>query len=161
MRAVVNAGTALSKLKFNKKISTMTEEEILRVQRSWRLINNHSEEIGASFYERLFERRPDFKNLFSTDKSTQGNKLMNAIALAVTKLYTQDPDDAIKAVGKRHVAYRVKPEYYSVFGEVLLETFSKHLGEDWTPELADAWGKAYQNLSRMMIKAEGYEPPKT
>jgi len=138
----------------------MTEKEIILVQRSWRLISNHADEIGASFYENLFERRPDFKNLFSTDKGVQGNKLMNAIALAVTKLHTREPDDAIKAVGKRHIAYRVKPEYYADFGAVLLETMGQHLGDDWTPELQTAWEKAFKNLSNLMIKAEGYEPPK-
>ena len=40
-------------------------------------------------------------------------------------------------------------------GAALLWTLEKGLGDDWTPEVADAWGTAYGTLSSYMI-SEAY-----
>ncbi len=131
----------------------MTEQEIILVQKSWTQIRNHSQDIGEAFYEKLFDKRPDLKNLFSTNKEAQAKKLMSAMALAVTKLYQDSvPDETIEAVGKRHTAYRVKPEYFAVFGEVLIETLGERLGDFWTDELEKAWIAAYEHIAKMMMQ---------
>ena len=45
--------------------------------------------------------------------------------------------------------------HYPVVGGALLYTLEKGLGEDWTPELADAWTAAFGTLSGYMI-SEAY-----
>jgi nitric oxide dioxygenase len=62
---------------------------------------------------------------------------------------------AASALAKRHVGYGAKPEHYPVVGGALLWTLEKGLGEGWTPEVADAWTRAYATLSRFMI-SEAY-----
>ncbi|MEM1136739.1 MAG: globin domain-containing protein [Bacteroidota bacterium] len=133
----------------------MEKEEIIAVQRSWQLIMNHMNEIGEKFYDNLFEEEPVLETLFRNDKKEQAGKLMQLIGLAVTKLHLKAPDAPIDRVGKRHVAYGVKPEYFPKFGEVLIKTFADSLKDEWSPELESAWQKAYANLSAMMIES-GY-----
>ncbi|MEB3229648.1 MAG: hypothetical protein VKJ64_01460 [Leptolyngbyaceae bacterium] len=42
-------------------------------------------------------------------------------------------------------------------GQALLKTFEVFLGDDWTPELAQAWKGAYQMISDIML--EGADHP--
>jgi nitric oxide dioxygenase len=53
------------------------------------------------------------------------------------------------------VGYGVKAADYPPVGAALLWTLERGLGEQWTPELAAAWGTAYKVLSEFMI-AEAY-----
>ena len=131
----------------------MTKEEILAVQQSWSVLMNHMDDIGEQFYENLFEEVPMFEALFAEEKSRQGSKLMSLIGMAVTKLHLEKPDQTVLTVGKRHVAYGVKPEYFPKFGEVLIKTFKTALKSEWTPELETAWKKAYALLADLMIQA--------
>ncbi len=59
----------------------------------------------------------------------------------------------IQDLGKRHVGYGVKEEYYDTVGEALLWTLEQGLGSDFTPEVKDAWAEAYKLLSGVMINA--------
>ncbi len=59
----------------------------------------------------------------------------------------------IQDLGKRHVGYGVKEEYYDTVGEALLWTLEQGLGESFTPEAKNAWAEAYKLLSGVMIDA--------
>ncbi|MBX2844451.1 MAG: hypothetical protein KTR26_22000, partial [Flammeovirgaceae bacterium] len=87
----------------------MTEAEILLVQKSWTAIHTRSEIIGTKFYTKLFEVQPLFQPLFHRDGNEQAKKLMQLIGFAVTKIKPEiEKDQAVSAVGKRHIAYGVK-----------------------------------------------------
>ena len=80
--------------------------------------------------------------------------LMQMLSFAVGGL--DDPDTilpTIQDLGKRHVGYGVKEEYYGTVGEVLLWTLEQGLGSDFTPEAKEAWTEAYKLLSGVMINA--------
>jgi nitric oxide dioxygenase len=86
----------------------------------------------------------------------QGRMLMQMIDFAVKGI--DEPDTilpTIQDLGKRHVGYGVKEEYYSTVGEALLWTLEQGLGKDFTPEAKDAWTEAYKLLSGVMISAAG------
>ncbi|WP_020528821.1 globin domain-containing protein [Flexithrix dorotheae] len=132
----------------------MTEAEILLVQKSWTAIQTRSDIIGVKFYTKLFEVQPLFKPLFHNERDEQAKKLMKLIGFAVTKIKPEiEEDKTVAAVGKRHIAYGVKEQDFEIFGKVLVETIGEELGEHWNPELEVAWGKAYQYLSKLMIRA--------
>eukprot|EP00977_Amphora_coffeiformis_P015264 scaffold4484_cov170-Amphora_coffeaeformis.AAC.4 len=50
-------------------------------------------------------------------------------------------------LGKRHVRYGVKPEMYEFMGEALVYTLEKLLGDDFKPEVREAWNQIYIELS--------------
>jgi methyl-accepting chemotaxis protein len=115
---------------------------------------NRIDGIGKDFYETLFETEPSLKVLFNEGADIQGKKFMTLIGTVVTKLHLGDePDEMILSLGKRHVAYGVKDDYYPRFGKVLLNTFEKHMGDQWTLELKEAWALAFQHMADLMIKA--------
>ena len=62
--------------------------------------------------------------------------------------------DPLKTLAVRHVGYGVKPEHYTYMGDVeLLRTLEKGLGEEFTPELRNAWVAAFQALATIMKEA--------
>jgi hemoglobin-like flavoprotein len=99
------------------------------------------------------------KSMFPADMSEQREKLMTMLATVVSGLGNLPSIlPAASALAKRHVSYGARAEHYPVVGAALRWTLEKGLGENWTPEVADAWTAAYDTLSRCMI-AEAYGRP--
>jgi hemoglobin-like flavoprotein len=132
----------------------MNADQIAIVQETFEKVRPISETAAELFYKRLFELNPSFKPLFKGDMKKQGRMLMQMIDFAVKGI--DEPDTilpTIQDLGKRHVEYGVKEEYYDTVGEALLWTLEQGLGESFTPEAKDAWAEAYKLLSGVMIGA--------
>jgi hemoglobin-like flavoprotein len=132
----------------------MNTNQIKLVQNSFEKVRPISETAAELFYKRLFELNPSLKSLFKGDMKTQGIMLMKMLDYVVTGL--DEPDKivpAIKDLGKRHVGYGVKEEYYETVGEALLWTLEKGIGEDFTQDVKEAWAEAYKLLSDTMKSA--------
>ena len=59
--------------------------------------------------------------------------------------------DALKGLGKKHVAYGVLPAHYGIVGEALLQTLGAALGDRFTPKVKAGWGSIYRFVSSNMI----------
>ena len=57
-------------------------------------------------------------------------------------------------LGKKHVGYGVKPEYFPSMGRALIHSVKEQLGEKYTEETKDAWVEVYGALSYDMIRAQ-------
>jgi hemoglobin-like flavoprotein len=137
----------------------MTLDEVKLVQQSFARVAPISEAAAVLFYGRLFEVAPTVKSMFPADMTEQRRKLMAMLAAVVSGLGNLPSIlPAASALAKRHVSYGARAEHYPAVGAALLWTLEKGLGEDWTPEVADAWTAAYDTLSRYMI-AEAYGRP--
>jgi len=134
----------------------MTPDQIAAVQNSFEKVKPISVQAADLFYNRLFEIAPETKPLFSGDMAEQGRKLMAALATVVESLDRLDAVlPAVKQLAVKHVQWGVKPAHYEKVGAALLWTLEQGLGNDFTPEVKDAWAAAYGALSGVMI-AEAY-----
>ena len=134
----------------------MTPDQVKAIQDSFANVIPIADQAAALFYGRLFEIAPEVKPLFRGDMTEQGRKLMATLAAVVNSLDNLEAVlPAASALAKRHVEYGVKAADYAPVGDALLWTLEKGLGDQWTPELAAAWGGAYKTLSEFMI-AEAY-----
>jgi hemoglobin-like flavoprotein len=59
----------------------------------------------------------------------------------------------VKAFGRRHVTYGVRPEHYYTVGAALLWTLEQRLGAAFTPAVREAWVAAYGVLANTMRDA--------
>jgi hemoglobin-like flavoprotein len=99
----------------------------------------------------LFEIYPEVKPLFKGDMQQQGRKLMAMINTAVNALDNLEPViPAIKDMGARHAGYGVSDEDYDKVADALLWTLDKGLGDEFTPEVKDAWVTVYTTLADTM-----------
>jgi|SRR5579862_4518317 len=131
----------------------MTPDQVKAIQESFAKVAPISEQAAVLFYGRLFEIAPAVKPLFRGDMKEQGRKLMATLSVVVSGLGSLESIlPAASALAKRHVQYGVKSADYEPVGEALLWTLERGLGEQWTPQLAAAWGTAYSLLSEFMIQ---------
>ncbi len=131
-----------------------TADEIKLVQDTFKLAEPNAAGIAEMFYNRLFEIKPDFKDLFKGDMKAQGEHLMAMLKTAVEGLDDLDSITfAVEDLGRRHVDYDVKEEDYAIVGEALLWTLGKGFGDDFTDDVKSAWTTVYTLLANMMINA--------
>lgn len=136
----------------------MEQTTITLVQESFEKVKPIAGPAAEIFYSKLFELDPALKPLFPTDKEDamveQGNKLMTMLGAAVAGLSNLDAlIPVLKNLGKRHVEYRVEPSHYDTVGAALLGTLDAGLGDDFTPEVKEAWASVYGTMSSVMIEA--------
>ena len=111
-------------------------------------------DVTAVFYERLFEVAPSVRPLFTSDIQEQQRKLLYSLVTIVECV--DKPEklmNVLSTLGQRHVSYGAKPEHYDVVGSVLLWTFEKVLGSEFTPAVRQAWTEAYGVVADTMRAA--------
>lgn len=132
----------------------MTPAQIALIRASAAPIVADPEGVATLFYDRLFALAPGLRPLFPADMAAQRGKLMAMLITAVGLL--DQPEKlvpALQQLGKRHVAYGVKPEHYPIVGAALLDTLAVGLGAGFTPEVRAAWTAFYGVAADTMIAA--------
>lgn len=139
----------------------MTPEQVKLVQTSFEKVAPIAPQAADIFYDRLFEIAPEVRKMFPEDMSDQKGRLMSMLSTAVTNLHqVEQIIPAVEDLGRRHVGYGVKDEHYKPVGEALIFTLEKGLGDDFTPEVKDAWVTTYTTLQSVMTKAAAEEVKK-
>ena len=134
----------------------MDETQRALVRATFAKIAPISDQAGAMLYERMFAIDQGLRRLFAIDIETQGAKLMAVLKIAIANLH--QPGHVLSAVRDlsiRHVGYGVKPDDYAALGEALQWTLEQALGEDFTPEVREAWSTCYHELADEMKAAAG------
>ena len=132
----------------------MTPKQIALVQGSWKDVLRVADVAAKLFYSRLFFLDPSLAPMFRGDMGEQGRKIIAMITVAVNglvRIETLVP--LIEALGRRHAGYGVKDEHYATVASALLWTLEQGLGDDFTPEVREAWSAAYGVLATTMQKA--------
>jgi hemoglobin-like flavoprotein len=132
----------------------MNAQKIALVQNTFEKVEPIAQQTGELFYQRLFEMDPTIRPLFKGDIKTQALMLMTVIGLAVRGLdRPQSVQEAVSALGHRHSSYGVGNSDYNTFGAALMWALEQSMGNDFTPEVKEAWVEAYGVLSDAMKKA--------
>lgn len=136
----------------------MTPQQIQSIQTTWLQVLPIADQAAGLFYGKLFELDPAVKPMFKGDMTEQGRKLMKTIGLVVNSLTRlEEIVPAVQDLGRKHVAYGVRPEHYDTVGAALLWTLEQGLGSAFTPQVKAAWATAYGTLASAMKEA-AYTP---
>lgn len=113
--------------------------------------------VAGDFYRRAFAADPNLAELFRAEPGRQQARFAKELATIVESIRRLDDFVArAEALGVRHKGYGVKPAHYRVMGEALLGALQDALGDDWTPDVAEAWSMAYNlTAETMMLGAAG------
>ncbi|HDR1022543.1 TPA: NO-inducible flavohemoprotein [Pasteurella multocida] len=122
------------------------------------VLEQHGTTITNTFYRNMFNAHPELLNVFNKTNQKQGRQPM---ALASTVLAAAKHIDNLAAIlpnvvqiGHKHRALEIKAEHYPIVGENLLKAIKEVLGDAATPEIIDAWAKAYGVIADVFIKVE-------
>jgi hemoglobin-like flavoprotein len=129
----------------------MNPTQVQLVQESFEQVKPIVNVAADLFYDRLFELDPNLRPLFKSDLGQQKHNLMTTLAFAVAGLNKPDKIlPAVRQLGARHVGYGVGDHHYQTVGAALLWTLGQGLGEQFTPQVEEAWTAAYTLLAKTM-----------
>jgi len=132
----------------------MTPRQIELVQNSFNMVVPTLESATMTFYDRLFQLDPSLRRMFHGPQKEQARKLGHVLTVVVSGLSRpQQILGAVEELGRRHIMYGVRREHYATVGAALLWVLQSGLGEEFTPEVREAWASAYLLLSTTMQEA--------
>jgi hemoglobin-like flavoprotein len=129
----------------------LNDHQIALVEASFAPVIEHLDGAAALFYHTLYERDPSLESLFRRD---QGRNFLHTLSVLVSSF--DNPTDFIatsEALGRRAAKSGVKEADYGAIGEALLDMLQLGLGEDYTPEIDEAWAAAYRVIASIAISA--------
>lgn len=130
---------------------SLTSRQITLIQRSFAKVEPIADAAADIFYKKLFEYDPSLRRMFKNDMKDQGRKLMAVLKVAVGSLNNLEQlVPTLRKLADRHAGYGVKPEDYTPVGNALLYTLKKGLGNEFTPELREAWINVYRLVANVM-----------
>lgn len=122
------------------------------------VLKEHGVAITSHFYQRMFKNNPEVRHFFNHTNQKRGRQpeaLANAVyaaAVHIDRLEAILP--AIQPALHKHQSLNIQPEHYPIVGENLLGAIQDVLGEAATPEIIDAWAKAYGVIADVFISLE-------
>lgn len=129
----------------------MTPEQIALIRSSWSKVLPIADTAARLFYERLFELDPAARSLFTGNMQEQGANLMRMLNKVVQGMDRLDETiPLVEELGRRHAEYGVMDEHYDAVGEALLWTLEQGVGEEFTPQVREAWASAYELIASTM-----------
>lgn len=123
----------------------------LELQSSLAYVLKNELGFAQRFYEKVFEQAPGVRSLFRNDMAGQERILTHMLGGIVYSLSRPEfLTMGLKTLGRSHEKYGVKPEYYPLVQETLLEAIKEELGELYTDKLGEAWNQALSFVTSEM-----------
>jgi len=106
------------------------------------------------FFDRLAKVEPSLGAQFSGDTNVHSDKLATVLQIAVISVRNLDAlVPMLRLLGSEYRSYGAQPEYYEIFGDVLLWTLRQGLDEAYTEEVNEAWATLYGIIAEMMMQS--------
>src|SRR5690606_2790857 len=135
----------------------MEQKTVYLVQESFKKVLPIADTAVEIFYDKLFLIDPNLKQLFPQNEQlmhAQRNKLRDMLASAVNGLNNLKAlIPILQGLGRRHVDYNVEKSHYDTVGLALLQALEVDLGDEFTPEVKDAWAEVYGVIDSVMTEA--------
>lgn len=144
---------AIARMQASGNLRVMTSDAHIRIRKTWAQAAALSDEVAPAFYANLFRMDGSTKPLFVGNLDLQGRKLVQTLGFIVDHL--DEPDTLMPAARElaiRHVSYGVTKDQYASVGAALIKTLRQFLGQEFSPEDAEAWADVYGALSDEMTK---------
>ena len=125
---------------------------IALLKESFEAIKPHAQDVIEHFYDELFSKYPESKNLFNqANMNNQQRALINSLAHIVE--FIEDNDhltDYLRKMGARHIQYGTRDQHFVWVADALLSTFSFYFDDQWTEELKETWTIAFAYIETEM-----------
>lgn len=122
------------------------------------VLETYGEKITTRFYELMFTNHPELLNIFNHINQKQGKQQR---ALAGTVYAAAQYIDNLEAIlpvveqiAHKHRSIGIKAEHYPIVGEYLILAIQDVLGDAATPEIIEAWKKAYGVIADVFVSVE-------
>ncbi|GAC86583.1 flavohemoprotein [Gluconobacter thailandicus F149-1 = NBRC 100600] len=136
---------------------SLTPDVIAIIKATIPALEAHGLDITTEMYRRLLAD-PAIAEMFDPTHQSKGTQ-PRALAMAVLA-YAKNIDNlgvlggAVERIAQKHVSLEILPEHYPHVATALIGAIQHVLGNAATPEILDAWGRAYWALADILIGRE-------
>jgi hemoglobin-like flavoprotein len=136
-------------------VQSLARDKVALMESTFAKISSDGQRFAERFYEKLFERYPGVKPLFSNvSMSRQKQHLFSALVMVIDNLQKpQELEESLTRLGQRHVDYGVSPSHYYAVSGTLLDVIRFFLKDDWNDDVQEAWSDGLEAVSRVMMNA--------
>ena len=148
--------------------SMNTDKAVIFSWNKLKQMENYQEVAGVILFRRLFEVCPESKVLFGfrIDLDTTSDGILSSrrflthaayfiemLDKALSMVEAKEIGNEMARLGKMHVQFGVKQEYFGLMGDCLFKTLEEVLKKSWNDATEDAWRDVYGRLASSMIEA--------
>lgn len=136
----------------------LSQRHIDLVKSTVPLLENAGPVVTEHFYQRLFRDNPEVQHIFNMSNQHSGRQQFALFfAIAAYAKYLDTPDvllTMVERIAQKHSSMNILADHYPIVGHHLIETLRELVPEQFTPEIEQAWGLAYQQLADIFINRE-------
>lgn len=141
---------------------SLTDAQKRAVIQSWAAVKAlGAEKVGVLLFKNIFEAAPGALQLFSFKDEpdlyeskalkSHGAAVVNTVGIAVAGLRDfESLVPLIQVLGRRHLGLGLAAEHFELVGAELIHTLEMGLGDQFTPEVREAWLNMYELVSSTM-----------
>jgi hemoglobin-like flavoprotein len=116
--------------------------------------------FAPAFYELLFERHPEVKPLFPTNRADLEAKLMSVFELVAYSFQEKSQDSfalqadvlmPLRELGRKHDNLNILPEHYIIANTTFIRAMRNLPNTTFTEEVFESWQLALQHLTAAML----------
>jgi len=138
----------------------LTERQKMLIVESFAQFEPIVQYSSKIFFDRLTEIEPSLGAQFSGATNVHSDKLATVLQIAVISVRNLDAlVPMLRLLGSEYRSYGARPEYYEIFGDVLLWTLRQGLREAYTEEVNEAWATLYGIIAEMMMQSDSAGKP--
>jgi hemoglobin-like flavoprotein len=132
-----------------------TASNLIRL--SFELAAERCEDLTPAVYRRLFREHPEAEAMFRRDAGDLVKGSMLAMAIDAMIDFAGDRGGSFRMIeceAQSHDAYGTPRKLFGEFFGVIAQTMREILGNDWSPEIEEAWRKLLRELDSLVTRAE-------
>lgn len=127
------------------------------IEHSFELAAARCEDLTSLVYRRLFQKHPEAEAMFRSEGSDLVKGSMLALAIDAIMDFAGDRSGHFRMIEcevQSHDAYGTPRKLFGEFFGVIADTLRDLLGNEWSPEIAQAWWKLLGELDRVVDETE-------
>ena len=127
------------------------------IHHSFELAAERCEDLTPLVYARLFREHPEAETMFRSQGSDLVKGSMLALTIDAIMDFAGDRTGNFRMIEcevSSHDAYGTPRELFVAFFGVIAETLREMLGNDWSPEIAEAWRKLLAEIDGVVAQTE-------
>ena len=112
------------------------------IEDSFELAAQRCADLTPLVYQRLFEQHPETKAMFRSQGSELVRGSMLALTIEAILDFARERSGAFRLIAcevASHDAYGTPRELFIAFFAIIRDTLRDLLGDEWSPEIAQAW----------------------
>jgi hemoglobin-like flavoprotein len=127
------------------------------IQHSFELAAERCEDLTPAVYRRLFREHPEAEAMFRREAGDLVKGSMLALAIDAIMDFAGDRRGSFRMIEcevQSHDAYGTPRKLFGEFFGVIADTMREILGDDWSPQIEDAWRRLLAELDQVVAQSD-------